>query len=693
MTAEPAVEWKRGQDLQRILALPQRPPLDCERERGHRRWAPEAQALVEVVTSMYTKGPRLSCACRPRHVEVLSGGRLLIFATPPPKRPPPPPVETTVEAFCADAAHDVDAVEAVTRLYAGQSVQLPGLGYPFCLTEFNPSQAWGLWELPIAGGLFGMISVGGGKTILGIMAPLAMPKLRHPDGSVAQWILLAKPNQRLHYRNAYLRLREHFRVPSIVFEDKSLKGSFRERGQPVLHFIPYSLLSNPRSSRLFEMLDPDGAIADEFHLLANRESARTLRFLRAMATRERVMCGWSGSTIKRSMRDCSHLAAHSLGLGSPYPILPPDVNDWSRIIDPSATPDRVSALAKALLAAFGSKKVDEQLFASGFAQDGGIREGHRDRVISTPGVISTRSSSVTCSISIKERKVEGGVPDVVRDALKSVRAGLRPDGDPLGDAMEIAVCGRRVSCGYYHYWSFPRATDEERAEGGLIDQWYAARKAFSKELRSKTLLGEPDLDSRSLCENAAKRAWQKPPYDGDLPLWQAMTWPEWAAIENAVYYEPKTKLFDDFLAKDAAEWAREKPGIVWVRSTTLGKKIAELAGIEYYGENSEEALAAESGSRSIVASMRAHGESTDGLQHKFARQLIIEPPSSGDGWEQLLGRLAREGQVADEVETEVYLHTSELRDAMRSAVLLAQFIEETTPNRQLLLAADIDFDL
>lgn len=678
-------------ELARIMALPQREPVDCEREAGSRRWSAEAQALVEVVTARHARPPRLVCGCHPRHVKMLGGGRLVVFGAPTaPRTPPPPPLELTLDMFAADSAHDPEAIEKVSALRPGQSVDLPGLGFPTCITQFNPPQAWGLWEIPRAGGLFGMITVGGGKTILGIMIPMAMPNLRHPDGSTAKWVVLAKPTQRLHYRNTYLRLREHFRVPSIVFEDRvGLKGSYLERGQPVLHFVPYSLLSNKKSTQLFEMLDPDGVVADEMHLLANRTSARGIRFLRSMGARNRVFCGWSGSAIKRSIRDCAHLALHSLGLDSPYPTLPKFVDAWAAILDPSPTPDRMSRLAEAMYDQLGDG-ANTKLFSSGFGSDGGIREGHRDRVVRTPGVISTRSSSVSCSLSFDEWKLEDKLPEEIANKLRDARQGKRPDGDDLADALEKSDCCKAISCGYYYYWAFPRATPEERAEGGLIDKWYAARKPFNKELRAKTSMGEAHLDSRKLCEEAAERAWRIPRYQGDLPVWPSVTWPEWAAIKDLVYYEPKVKWVDDFLARAAAKWATENRGIVWVECRELGMRIAELAGIGFHcgGPKAEELLAAEDGSRSIVSTLAANGESTDGLQYKFCKQLVLEIPSSGDRWEQLLGRLVREGQPADEVETYVPLHTSEMRDALRSAYRLSQFLEAVTSNKQLMLSAD-----
>jgi hypothetical protein len=687
------VDANAPSDLKRILALPRRPIVDTERERGTRRWAPATQALVEHVTAKYTRGQRLSCACRDRHVVAGSNGSLVIFPVGRPDAPPPLLIETTVDTFCRDAAHDLDAVKIVSGLRSGQSATLPGLGHSFCLTQLNAVQSWILWELPRAGGIFGMVSVGGGKTIASILVPLAMPQLK-------QWVLLAKPDQRIHYRSAYLRLREHFAVPTIIFDEKGLRGSYHEEGRPTLHFVPYSLLSNPKSTLLLESYDPDGVIADESHLLANRASSRTMRFLRIMAKRERVFCNWSGSTVKRSIKDVSHLSTHALGLGSPYPILPADVEAWSAVIDPSPIPDRTSSTAAALRRVFGSRDhLTEKLFEAGFHEDSGIREGHRDRVIETPGIVSTKSSSITCSITIRERKAPK-MPEVVAEKLRRARMGVRPDGEELAEAVEIALCCRSVAAGYHYYWAFPKATEHDKIENGLIDQWFAARKAFNKELRLKLLRGEPYLDSRSLCENAAERAWRKPRYEGDLPLWPALTWPDWVEIRDEVEYDPRTKWIDEYLARDAAEWVKEntgkgESGIVWCQSSAFGRKVAQLAGVSYHGggPEAEAKILAEDGRRSIVVSMRAHGESRDGLQLKFHKQLVAEVPPSGDRWEQLLGRLAREGQEADTIETEIYLHVSENREALRSAIALAEFIEETTPNKQLLLAADLGFDL
>ena len=136
-------------ELERVLALSRRPPVNCER-RG-RLYSPEAQALAEYVTAQYAVHRR-GCKCS-------------------------------------------EMGEA-------------------CITELNPAQAWTLRELRQNGGVVGLLPVGSGKTFIGILAPLAVAGCR-----VA--ILLAKPDQRLHYERAYLRLREHFKVPHLTFYDKN----------------------------------------------------------------------------------------------------------------------------------------------------------------------------------------------------------------------------------------------------------------------------------------------------------------------------------------------------------------------------------------------------------------------------------------------------------------------------------------
>ena len=687
LTKAMAAAERHRSELERIVSLSKRPVLDCSRDEK-RRWAPEAQALIELMTARYTRGPRLSCGCQKRTVTATPNGGLTIFRE---TKVPSAPLQTTTAAFLADNAHDSEVCERVRALRSGQTIELEGLGRP-CIMTLNAPQAWILWELPKAGGILGYISIGAGKTFSALLAALAMPHCK----SV---VILAKPDQRYHYRKHYLHLREHFRVPSMVFGSDNLIGSYIVPGTPVVHFVPYSLLQQKKSTELLEQLNPDMIIADEAHCLSAAPSSsrpgstRARRFLRYMAKRGNVhFCAWSGSLVNKSLLDVTHLSAHALGLSSPYPIMPSEVEAWSAVIDPAHLPDSTSPLAEALYRTFGDgvERPNGITTLPGMSDAAEVRSGLKDRAIHTLGVVSTKSASVTSSIAIHERAAPK-IPDVVRQALAGVRTDwVRPDQEELVEAVEQIKCAREVGNGFFYRWIYPKGEPPE-----LIEQWFACRKRYNKELRVRLRSAQQYLDSPSHCEDAAKRAWQEPRYEGELPVWPADSWPDWAAVKDLVDPSSKAVWIDDYLAADAAKWAQEHCGIIWYHSRALGMKIAQLAGINFHagGKDAEANILAEKGDKSIVASISSHSEGRDGLQFKFHEQLIVENPSSGKAWDQLLGRLARAGQEADTIDTWVYNHISENKDALRKAIALAEFDEDMSPNESLLLAADIGFEL
>jgi hypothetical protein len=632
LAATPVVEAKL--DLPRVLSLPRRPVIDCNRV--DLMYRPEAQALAEYMTEKYTLGPRKNCKCKE-------------------------------------------------------------LGYAQCITVLNPSQAWALREAPRAGGIIGMQPVGAGKSIQGLLMPLAFPDCKRA-------VLLGKPDQRIHYRNAYLRLREHFQVPSLYFED-DLTMSIINPGATALRFVPYSRLSRPDATDLLERLNPDLIILDEAHSVAARSSSRTGRLLRFLANRDGVrVCAWSGTLIKKSIRDQAHLMAHALGEGSPMPLDPDDVEAWAAVFDPAPIPDQESSVAKSLYGAFDGRQNRGKMWWRGKAPNDGVRVGYRKWILETPGVISTSGSSYDGSLTFHKREVPK-LPESVKKALVDVRDLMkRPDGEELVEATEVAMCARNVASGFFFYWAFPKIPctcgpnvilAEQRCEHcQFIAEWYARRKAWHKALRQKLQRAEVHLDSPLLCANAAARAYQDPPYEGDLPVWREPTWPAWAEIRDQVEPDPRVKWIDEFFAKNAAEWATKHIGIVWCQSTAFGKKVAELAGLPYHGggPDAESRILAEDGKRSVIASLRSHGIGRDGLQAKFREQYFAEPPSSGDLWQQNLGRLARPGQEADEIDVWVPRHVGEVRDALDNGKREAEFTQSMTGADHWLLKCDFSWE-
>lgn len=539
------------------------------------------------------------------------------------------------------------------------------LGRP-CITSLKPAQAWALYEAGITGGIVGVIGVGHGKTGLDILAPLVVPNCR-----VA--IVLAPPGLRNQFWNDYLAWREHFRVPSLVMDDGERASIVR--GAPVLHFVPFSKLSRPESTALLESISPDTIIVDEAHRVKDPKAATTKRFMRYYAAHEetRLLC-WSGTLTATSIKDYAHLTAFSLRWASPLPLDPSVVEEWSTALDPSESPAPAGALMR--LCAPGE----------------GLEDGYRRRLIETRGVISTTSSPVDASINLFDRGVK--VPRAVKELLDRLRSPgadggwTRPDGEELLDILEVKACARQLACGFYYRWKFPKGEPE-----WLIEEWFSKRKDYMREVRERLRRGTEHLDSPKLLENAARRFYAG--YKGPLPVWESLAWPAWSEVAGKVYHEQDVVWVDDFLVNDAADWLAKHKGIVWYAYDAFAERVSKLSGAPKHGggPHAGPLIDAEKGKRSILASIKAHGTGRDGLQHKFRTQLVGNPPASGAEWEQLLGRLHRIGQAADEVDCHVYRHTEEYCDALDKALRKAKYIEGTLGTHQKLLAANCDFDI
>lgn len=531
-----------------------------------------------------------------------------------------------------------------------------------CITRLKTKQAESLFEAPIAGGLLGPIGVGHGKTGLDILMPLVMPGCQLA-------VLLVPPQLRTQLMGDYLAWREHFHVPSIRIGDM---GGHIVPGAPSLHVIPYTIFSRPESTDLLERLNPDLIIADEVHKLRHKDTARTGRLLRYFAAHpDTRFCGWSGTILAKSIKDKAHLAALALRYGSPLPLNPGTVDEWANAIDPSDWPAPPGAL---------------KIFIQGTES---LHSAVHRRIVETRGVVATRESAIGASIILRDRKPPIIPPEIVRRLRELRTTWLRPDGEELVDGLEVNRCAKELASGFFYRWRFPRGEDPR-----LIEDWYRKRKAWRRELREKLKDRVPHLDSPGLCENAAIRAYAPAPYKGDLPLWHALNWPAWAEISESVKPEPETIWIDEYLARDAVAWAKENRGIIWYEHSAFGKKVSELGGLPLHGGGplAESRILAETGKRSIVVSIKSHGTGRDGLQRLFDTQLIANPPAGGDAWEQLLGRLHREGFEGNEVTTDVYRHTQEYADAIDRALQQARFVEGVMGSHQKLLAATCDFE-
>lgn len=560
-----------------------------------------------------------------------------------------------------------------------------------CIKELKLAQAWALYEIGIVGGLLGPIGVGHGKTILDLLAPLALRGCRLalllvPPGLVAQ--LIAE----------YQFVGQHFRMPSLVVHGRdwtnvigSPNDCFQTRTVefvPTLHVLPYSRLSRPESTTFLNNLQPDAIIADEAHKLRHADTATTSRVLRYFAAHpDTRFCGWTGSLTDSSVKDYAHLSAMALRHGSPLPLDPDVVEEWSKALDPVDWPAPMGALVS--LCAPGEH----------------VHDGFRRRLRETPGVVSTSEPAVAADLSIEERDAPE-IPVRVEAALNELRATwMRPDGEELVDPLAVARCAWELACGFYYRWIFPPVAGVEQRVVTILE-WLEARKCWNRELREKLKERSEHLDSPMLCARAAARAWgddienavdicdadrfadaRETKLDASgLPLWKAASWPRWKKARGTVHVETEAVRIDDYLARDAALWGSENLGIIWFQHKAFGEWVAELSGLPLHagGPKAGEILKKEKGNRSIIASIKSHGTGRDGLQFLFAHQLVANPPSSATEWEQLLGRLHRIGQKADTVHAEFYRHTPELAAHVDQALKRALYVQGTLGSVQKL---------
>jgi hypothetical protein len=135
-------------------------------------------------------------------------------------------------------------------------------------------------------------------------------------------------------------------------------------------------------------------------------------------------------------------------------------------------------------------------------------------------------------------------------------------------------------------------------------------------------------------------------------------------------------------------------GIVWVEHVFFGRALAKLVGAPYYGADGLDAVTDQcitdvKPGKPIVASIQAN--STGRNLQMFSRNLVTAPPPGAAGWEQLLGRTHRFGQLADEVTVDVLVGCREHHEAFTRAMDASRAAADTLGHTQKLLLADVDF--
>jgi hypothetical protein len=568
-----------------------------------------------------------------------------------------------------------------------------------CITRLRLPQAQALREIAICGGLFGPIGVGHGKTLIDLLAPLAFRYYGAGAGVKIDDIVLAvPPGLATQLMGDYEYYGQHFKMPQIVFHGIDYKNTVQcmnaivplERGAPTIHVVPYSRLSRPENTVWLEqVLRPQAIIADEAHKLRyccpdgkKRPSATGARFWRYMeevAPNTFFVC-LSGSMTAKEIEDYWHLMKWALRGNSPLPTNIEVVQEWGRAINPSLDPADPGPLM--------------QLCAKGEH----LYDGFKRRIAETVGVVTTAAPAVDVPLTLVERQAPP-IPQQVKDYLKQVRGGaesgnIRPDGEELLTALEVAECAMQIAFGFYYRHIYPDC--EFPRDEALVAEWKLARKTFFKEVRYKLRDLEEHLDSPKLVINAAERFHGARPKKKGLPEWNCKSWPAWNKIAKLVRAEQEAVCFNDYIVQDIAAWAQQSRGVIWYEHNAIGEWVSRLTTLPKYGGgvkakeallgNPKKNIPGEDGSRSVICSVDAHGTGTNGLQHRFTDCLLLHITPDPNKVEQTLGRLHRPGQTKP-VTAYFYRHTPELKKHLDDALEAANYVEGTGFGQQKILRA------
>ncbi len=499
-------------------------------------------------------------------------------------------------------------------------------------------QAAALTEIGLNQGLFAPIGVGHGKTLISLLTPHLLDCERP--------LLLVPAQLRIATVSKYCReLSKHWQIPESFCDGSAV--------------VSYGVLSTKNGKHILDERQPDLIICDEVHYLKAARAARTKRFLRYMRANPKTrFVGMSGTVTKKSIREYWHLIKLALPDGCPLPLRWPEMSDWANALDENVRPEmRTGPGALRFLC----------------SENETPRDGYRRRLTQTPGVIATSESELGTSLVIIKKRP--ATPSKIRKALERLRCEwVTPGGEDVSDTLDYYRKARELAFGYYYRWVWDPSVSPSQKE-----TWLHTRSEWRRLVRKQSR--KPATDTELLVWNAYAQ--------GHLTEDSILFW-EWKEAKQTTP-PPKTEpvWFCDSVLKGIT--LGKEPCLVWVDSKALAKKLVSIYDLPYYGagQNDTKRLLSHIDNKAghAIVSIKAHGTGKN-LQ-TYSESLVLTPPGSGATWEQLLGRLHRPGQNADQVTFRVWTHTPELNASFEQSLADASYIETTLGSKQKLSYADI----
>ena len=575
----------------------------------------------------------------------------------------------------------VDNVPDDIIAYWTQKTCLPG-----STKTLRPTQALALHNLYWAKGLVGAINVGGGKSLISLLAHHAVPHI-HPS----KVMLMLPAANRVTIAKEAAKFREHFAI--------NLQ----------LNIVSYEELQQPNTGPLLlQTIAPDLVLCDEAHNLSDpaNGSARTNRVLLYAAERPEVHWGvMSGTLFRKTLRSCAHLLELALRDNSPLPRSWNALDTLSACCDvpqagpPQADPwqwKQVEQLVKAFhpeahrFPDIMQMPVQRRLEV--------CREALYHRTSTTPGVVQTGKDDLGVSLHLQPLtpRCPGSITKMLQDLEETW---MLPTGEELESPLDMHRAKQQISMGFYYRWIWPDDVADM--------DWLRARNDRARAVRELIVryrqagLDTPALVSRRFFDMrnrpfATDEEYTHAETELQRELW--VTFAEADAAWQTQSHKPKPPTepvwFDDWFIEHviarAEAYGDKENATIWYSHKAVADRLEEVKAPMKVYRAGEDPPGAET-ILPVALSLRSHG--TGHNLQGWGRGIILCPPSGAEAWEQLIGRLLRPGQERDLVTFEVYAHTDVFANAIMTAKRNAEFAEQTSGQPQKILYGDwIDAD-
>lgn len=519
-----------------------------------------------------------------------------------------------------------------------ESLKLPG-----GTQKLWPVQGAALHEARTTGGLMAAISVGGGKTLISLLAARVLgakrPMLILPAPLVEQTVHQVIPEALQHW---------DFPVPAVY------------------SFETFGLEQN---DGLLAELRPDYVGVDEGHRIGNMVG-RT----RLLQDYDRSDPGimWvilSGTFYDGRLDKMSHLAQWALKpRGSPLPN-PEEWTDLQVLADcVDRNPRRGHAAGPGYLyTVMGENETVSQWVGK--------------RLSETQGwLTSWGGTNVSASLVITKKPQHPKLKKTTREMMKTVADTWEdPNGERITHAPQLWQIMRQLSLGFWYRWD-PRPPFE----------WMMARQMWNQYVRHRINTNRSKLYTPARVETETRKLMvsklksERERTDRGIEELEA-----WDAIEDTFVPNTVTEWVDMGPIDQVLRWAKDNPkrGLVWIEFVCFGEELARR-GMTYFPGGKKANLALLKHKGTCAVSIHSHGEGKN-LQHNWHQNLCPSFPSSGKRAEQFMARTHRPLQPEPEVTFDVWTSTEWLEAGFDTACANAREIQTVMQSPQKLCYARI----